>query len=99
MTHRCDRRTFLQRVAGTAAGSALIPSATAALLAACGDLAAVPPHAPTRPRPGGSLTFAVEAEINSFDPRVGAWDATGLTYARAIYDPLFVQAADGSIKP
>ena len=79
----------------------LIPSATAALLEACGtgDLPTAPGPAPIRPRRGGSLTFATEAEINSFDPRIGAWDSSALTYARALYDPLFLQAADGSIKP
>ncbi|HKX02123.1 MAG TPA: ABC transporter substrate-binding protein [Methylomirabilota bacterium] len=50
-------------------------------------------------RRGGDLTFATEAEIASFDPRIGAWDNTAYLYARTVYDPLFTQAADGSIKP
>jgi ABC-type transport system substrate-binding protein len=98
MTKRYDRRTFL-RHGGRAAGGLLLAGAAPAVLDACGAGQAPVARTPGRPRRGGGLTFATEAEINSFDPRVGAWDATGLTYARAVYDPLFVQAADGSIQP
>jgi peptide/nickel transport system substrate-binding protein len=91
-----DRRTFL--AAGLrAAGGLALPGAAAALLEACGS-SSTGPAIPT-PRRGGSLTFATEAEINSFDTRLGAWDSTGFLYARSVYDPLFHQAADGSVQP
>ena len=99
MTKRYNRRTFLRHGGRAAVGGVLIPGTVAAVLDACGAGQAPVVQTSVGPRRGGSLTFATEAEINSFDPRVGAWDATGLTYARAVYDPLFTQAADGSIKP
>jgi len=99
MTNRYDRRTFLQRGARAAAGGLLVPSAAAALLDACGagGQEAAPPS--VRPRRGGSLTFATEAEMPGFNPLFAAWDSSSLTCVRAVYDPLFVQAADGSIRP
>jgi peptide/nickel transport system substrate-binding protein len=79
-------------------GSLLLPGAGAALLEACGSSGAGEPG-PSRPRRGGALTFATEAEINSFDPRIGAWDSTGLLYASTVYDTLCVQGADGTVRP
>src|SRR5215831_399642 len=91
-----DRRTFLAASVRAAGGLAL-PGAAAAPLEACGSSSA----GPTVPKPqrGGSLTFATEAEINSFDTRLGAWDSTGFLYAGSVYDPLFYQASDGSVQP
>jgi peptide/nickel transport system substrate-binding protein len=97
MLQRPDRRAFLQRGVELAAGGLLLPGA-GALLAACTPSGA-PTAAPVSPRRGGSLTFATEAETNSFDPRQGAWDSSGLLYARTVYDPLFTQGADGSVRP
>lgn len=97
MTLRIDRRTLLRRGVQLAAGGLALPAA-ASLLEACASVAA-PRSAGGLPRRGSSLIFATEAEIASFDPRVGAWDSTGLLYARAVYDPLCVQAADGSVQP
>ena len=93
-----DRRAFLGRSVRLAAAGLLLPGAAEAVLDACTSSGAAP-EVTANPRRGGSLTFATEAEINSFDPRQGAWDSTGLLYARTVYDPLFTQAADGSIKP
>ncbi|TMC03138.1 MAG: hypothetical protein E6J41_28480 [Chloroflexi bacterium] len=98
MPDRFDRRTFLGRAVRTTAGGLLVPSAAAAFLEACGT-GTSSTTVPSTPRKGGSLTFATEAEINSFDARQGAWDSTGLCYARTVFDPLFTQAADGSVKP
>jgi ABC-type transport system substrate-binding protein len=92
-----DRRTFLGASLRVAGGLAL-PGAAAAVLDACGSSGGGAP-AVAAPRRGGSLTFATEAEINSFDPRLGAWDSTGFLYAGTVYDPLFSQAADGSVRP
>src|SRR5262245_14278952 len=93
MTSRLDRRTFLRRGAGLAVAGVMVPGAT--WLEACSATGASP--AGSRPRVGGSLTFAIEAEVAGFDPRLSAWDSPGLLCARAIYDTLCVQAADGSI--
>jgi peptide/nickel transport system substrate-binding protein len=98
MPDRYDRREFLGRAVRTTAGGLLLPSAAAAFLEACGN-GSGSSAVPSTPRRGGSLTFATEAEINSFDARQGAWDSTGLCYARTVFDPLFTQAADGSVKP
>jgi ABC-type transport system substrate-binding protein len=98
--HRSDRRAFLRRGVQVAMGGFLLPSAAAALLDACAAPGASSTSgAGPEPRHGGSLTFATEAEINSFDPRIGAWDNTAYLYARTVYDPLFMQAADGTIRP
>jgi ABC-type transport system substrate-binding protein len=75
----------------------LAPGAAATLLEACAASGNSTPG--PRPRTGGSLTFATEAEIAGLDPRVSAWDATSLLIGRAVYDPLCIQAADGSIAP
>jgi ABC-type transport system substrate-binding protein len=91
-----DRRTFLAASLRAAGGLAL-PGAAAALLEACGSSGAGPTI--VRPRRGGSLLFGTEAEINSFDTRLGAWDSTGFLYAGTVYDPLFYQASDGSVQP
>ena len=52
-----------------------------------------------KPRPGGSLLVGVESEVNGFNPRSGRFDPGGILYARAVFDPLFAYAADGSVKP
>jgi peptide/nickel transport system substrate-binding protein len=94
MTAPLDRRTFLRRSVQLAAAGMLAPGA-AALLQACASAGSS--TGASRPRAGGSLTYAIEAEIAGFDPRQSAWDSPGLLCARAVYDTLCVQAADGSI--
>jgi len=95
-----DRRTFLRRSIRATAGGVLLPGAAAALLEACGSSGTNgAPDVGARPRTGGSLIYATEAEINSFDPRSGAWDSTGHLFAGTVYDPLFCQAADGTVRP
>jgi len=51
------------------------------------------------PKMGGNLNFGVEAEEQSFDPAVGRFDETGVLYARTVFDPLTIIAADGSVQP
>ena len=97
MPDRYDRRTFMGGALRIAAGGVLLPGAAAAFVEACSSASTT--TVPTTPKRGGTVIFATEAEINSFDPRQGAWDSTGLTYARTVYDPLFTQGADGSIQP
>jgi len=96
MADQRDRREFLELALKTA-GGVVIAGSAADLLAACAT--GPSSSASVSPRKGGSITFAVEAEINSFDPRQGAWDSTGLQYARTVFDPLFTQAEDGVVKP
>jgi ABC-type transport system substrate-binding protein len=97
MTDRYDRRTFIGRGVYTAAAAALLPTAAWGMLEACATSSG--PRRLVTPRHGGSLVYGVEAETNSFDPRQGAWDTSGLQYARTVYDALFMQAADGTVKP
>jgi len=97
MPDRYDRRTFMGGALRVAAGGVLLPGAAAAFLEACSSASTT--STPSAPKRGGSVIFAVEAEINSFDARQGAWDSTGLTYARTVFDPLFTQGADGTIQP
>jgi peptide/nickel transport system substrate-binding protein len=94
---RYDRRKFLGQVLYTTAGGVLLVGA-GDLLAACSSSSGGTSGS-TTPKKGGSAIFATEAEINSFDPRSGAWDSTGLLYAHTVFDPLLAQAADGTVKP
>jgi peptide/nickel transport system substrate-binding protein len=82
------------------------------LLDACSSNSATPTsgggsHGATRnngvstatPKSGGSISFALEAEEQGFDPASARYDATGIIYARTVFDPLTSVAADGSIQP
>jgi ABC-type transport system substrate-binding protein len=51
------------------------------------------------PKKGGSITFGTEDEDQSFDPATGRFDETGVLYARTVFDPLTIVAADGSVQP
>ena len=104
MPDRIDRRSFLARGLAGATGVAA-GLGGASLLSACGS---GPPSSQTgtrggisraTPRRGGSLTFAVEAEQSSLDPALARFDESGVNYARAVYDPLTIIAADGSVQP
>jgi peptide/nickel transport system substrate-binding protein len=90
-----DRRTFLARGARTAAGLAVLGGAPG-LLAACGGGGS---SGGATPKPGGSVTMAVESEVDGFDPTTNRWDPGGIVYARSVYDPLAAIAADGTVKP
>jgi peptide/nickel transport system substrate-binding protein len=101
-----DRRTFLARGARTAAGLAVLGGAPG-LLAACGGGGSSGGATSTSgagvstatPKPGGSVTMAVESEVDGFDPTTNRWDPGGIVYARSVYDPLAAIAADGTVKP
>ena len=102
MADQLDRRAFLSRVGGLAAGAVALGGA-GEFLAACsnGGAPATNPmaRATGKPRPGGSLTIGTESEDNGFDPTKSAWDTTGALYARCLYDTLTVIAKDGSVQP
>ncbi len=107
-----DRRSFLARGAAAGAGLAAV-GGLGGLLAACSSSSSGSGGgggggtgtqgrngvSSATPKRGGHLIFANEAEDNSLDPAVAQWDESGLNYARAIYDPLAVLSADGSVKP
>jgi len=107
---RIDRRSFLARGAASAAGLAVAGGA-GGLLSACSSSPSgsgnVSPHGSTKnngvstatPKSGGSLTFGTEAEEQGFDPASARYDATGIIYARTVFDPLTSVAADGTIQP
>ncbi len=105
MSKPIDRRTFVSGAAASGAG-VLGLGGLASVLAACGSSspqsssgisAAKAPSGP--PRSGGSLTIATEAEDAGFDPTADTWDATGILYARSVYDSLAALALDGTVKP
>lgn len=107
VSDRIDRRSFLAR--GIAGGAGLaVAGGLGAALAGCGSSGSTAGASTTGPRngistatpkKGGSVIFATEDEDNSFDPAEGQWDETGVLYARTVYDPLTIIAADGSVQP
>jgi len=102
VAERIDRRTLLTR--GVAAGAGVLAAGLGLEACSSGSSGATATAgrngvSTAPPRRGGRLVFAVEAEESSLDPSVGRFDATGVTYARTVYDALTVIAADGSVKP
>ena len=51
-----------------------------------------------RPRPGGTLTFAVHTEVDCIDPHVSPMDVTSVVQ-RGVFDSLVAQNPDGTIVP
>jgi peptide/nickel transport system substrate-binding protein len=109
MADRIDRRSFLARTAVAGAGVVAI-GGTGALLEACGSSssgssstagASSRPNgiSTAPPKRGGKLIFGTEAEEKGFDPTTATYDATGILYARTVFDPLATLAADGSVAP
>ncbi len=52
-----------------------------------------------KPKMGGSVTMATEAEEAGMDPTQAHFDATGVCYARAVFDPLTIVLSDGTVAP
>jgi peptide/nickel transport system substrate-binding protein len=105
-TDSFDRRSFLARSAVGAAGLAAAGMGGGALLAACSSGSSSSASSGPRngistaaPKRGGSLVFGVEAEESSLDPAVARFDESGVLYARSLYDPLTIIAADGTVQP
>lgn len=106
MSDAIDRRSFLTQGLRTAAGVAVLGGGASSLLAACSSGGGTGTSTGTNagvssatPKPGGSITFATEAEIDGFDPTKNRWDATGFLYARTVYDNLATLDANGNVKP
>lgn len=51
------------------------------------------------PKPGGSITMALEAESAGWQPCVDSHSEAGTMVMRTIYDPLTARDADGNVKP
>jgi peptide/nickel transport system substrate-binding protein len=102
---RIDRRSFLSRGL-LAAGGVAAAGGAGAVLGACGSGGPSGATGGARngittstPRQGGVLNFGVEAEEQGFDPATGRFDETGVQYARTVFDPLTILAADGTVQP
>ncbi len=109
MPDRIDRRSFLARGAAVGVGIAAM-GATGGILDACSS--AVGSRSGTSgtdghpngistatPNRGGALVFGTEAEEKGFSTTQGTFDTTGILYARTVFDPLAIIAADGSVQP
>lgn len=112
MGNSYDRRKFLSQ--GARAGAAFtVLGGAGGLLEACGGSASPPTTSTTiekkkveqigvgvgAPKMGGSVTMGTEAEEAGMDPTYAHFDATGVCYARAVYDPLAMVLADGTVVP
>ena len=110
MSDRIDRRSFLARGAATGVGLAAI-GASGGLLAACSSGSSSSAsgtgtgshperrlHARRRSR-AAQLIFGIEAEEKGFCTTQGTFDTTGILYARTVFDPLVILAADGTVQP
>lgn len=51
------------------------------------------------PVAGGTLTFAVEAESDGYNPIANRWSISGNTIGSAVYESLTVVTADGDVEP
>ena len=109
MSDRIDRRSFLARGAVAGVGLAAV-GASGGLLAACSSssgssstTSGVSGHpdgiSTATPKAGGALVFGTEAEEQGFDPTTATFDNTGIMYARTVFDPLAILAANGSVQP
>jgi peptide/nickel transport system substrate-binding protein len=105
MSDRIDRRSFLSRGAAAGVGIAAI-GASGSTLAACssGPSSTSTGRHPSgistaTPKKGGQLIFGTEAEEEGFSTTQGTFDTTGILYARTVFDPLAIIAADGTVQP
>jgi peptide/nickel transport system substrate-binding protein len=79
------------------------------VLAACGGSTASPSSSDAAtditvkpsgdPKPGGSVTFAVEAETEGFNPTANRWAISGYMVGAAVFDPLAAYDVNGQWQP
>ena len=96
MTATYDRRSFLTHSAATAGGIALAGTVVDGLMAEAASAATG--VSAKAPKMGGSLKVALLADVpnyHTFNGAQGKMDGSGFCLANALYDPLFVMAADG----
>ncbi len=94
------RRTIL--TSGVSAVSIGALGGAGALLAACSSSSSSSSNFQSTgsvPRPGGHLRIGTEAEENGLSPFTSNFDATGIMYARAFYDPLAATDSTGKTHP
>ncbi|NCY16834.1 MAG: hypothetical protein EBX39_08705 [Actinobacteria bacterium] len=51
------------------------------------------------PKPGGSVTFGIEAETDGFNPTTNRWAVSGYMVGNAVFDPLAAYDATGTWQP
>ena len=89
MTKEYDRRQFLTHSAAAAGG-------VVAAGAVAGELGLADAAGAATIQQGGTLKMGVISEQNTpFNPAYANMDTSGFCYARAVYDPLMVVAANG----
>jgi peptide/nickel transport system substrate-binding protein len=93
---RVDRRSFLSRSLGLAAGAVALGAGGGAL-AGCSSTSSS--FVPRRSAYGGHLDIATWSEVNSLSPPTAQWDQTGYLYGNAIFDTLVAIGADGKAHP
>ena len=86
-----DRRSLFRLGAGSLGAAAI-----AGRLAPSSPAGAAPKAAP---KVGGQLRVGVIAESNGLSPISSQITTAGTYYARAIFDPIAIVAADGSVQP
>jgi ABC-type transport system substrate-binding protein len=102
---RYGRRGFLARGAYGAAAMALGGVGAGTVLDACGSGTGPGPSSGQpgvgqgTPRRGGTITVAVNSEIDGFLPASSHFDNSGICYANAVFDTLTKVGADGTAKP
>ena len=96
MSSSVDRRTFLTHSAATVGGIAMAGTVVDELLAtAAGATVGVTKG---KPKMGGTLKVGLLSDVPNyhiFNGAQGKMDASGFCVANALYDPLFVSAANG----
>ncbi len=101
---RLDRRRFLELAAGLGAigvGGPTLLSSCSSPSPTSGKHLTPLTHGITSlpPRRGGHLVVGIDSEQAGFNPSVSPWSPSGVMYARALFDPLTIVMADGSIQP
>lgn len=51
------------------------------------------------PEDGGSITFAVEADSDGYNPIANRWSISGNYVGSSIFEPLVVEKGDGTVEP